>query len=602
MKRADGIGVTALVGDVTEILPTLDGAGFDACLCDPPYGLSFMGKAWDHGVPGAETWALVLAALKPGAPLLAFGGTRTHHRLMVAIEDAGFEIRDCLMFLHGQGFPKSHNFGCRCEAENGRNQLRGVRVSVPGVSEDVAEGEGADLLPTMRGKDALQGNAPLSCVRESEGNAAAGGGSHGSGQLCMEGRGDVQAAEGELHRSALRPVSAGVPGDGEGGRLRDGAPAGDGKDGRTAPLADGGGSPPEPQPTRQPTGKSGAVRVQRRAQARGSRCETCGGVVGFEGYGTALKPAFEPIVLAMKPIDGTFAQSALAHGVAGLNVDGCRISGAKPATTRGAGGSNGRYSPIAPQGRVEDDGHGRWPANVVLSHLPECREIGTRRVASTNFGGHPSGRKNSVLGSDSRPRPAAGFADADGTETVPAWECVEGCPVRMLDEQSGFLHAPGFVSPSPVPPGKYQSNSMGLGVGNNRTPFDYPDGGGGASRFFYTAKASRSEREAGLREAVGGAMRGEETRPDRPTNHPVVRNHHPTVKPIDLCRWLATLILPPARETPRRLLVPFSGSGSEMIGARLAGWDDVVGIELSPEYAAIAEARIAELTRQKVLA
>jgi hypothetical protein len=95
-----------LTGDCLDILPTLDAESVDACVTDPPYGLSFMGKDWDHGVPGEAYWREVSRVLKPGGHLLAFGGTRTHHRLMVAIEDAGFEIRDCLMWLYGSGFPK----------------------------------------------------------------------------------------------------------------------------------------------------------------------------------------------------------------------------------------------------------------------------------------------------------------------------------------------------------------------------------------------------------------------------------------------------------------------------------------------------------------
>ena len=91
--------------------PTLDADSIDSIVTDPPYGLSFMGKDWDHGVPGVAFWEAVLRVAKPGAHLLAFGGTRTFHRLTCAIEDAGWEIRDCLGWLYGSGFPKSHNIG-----------------------------------------------------------------------------------------------------------------------------------------------------------------------------------------------------------------------------------------------------------------------------------------------------------------------------------------------------------------------------------------------------------------------------------------------------------------------------------------------------------
>ena len=94
-------------GDCREVMPTLHAESVDSIVCDPPYGLSFMGKGWDHGVPGVEFWAEALRVAKPGAHLLAFGGTRTYHRLACAIEDAGWEIRDCVMWVYGSGFPKS---------------------------------------------------------------------------------------------------------------------------------------------------------------------------------------------------------------------------------------------------------------------------------------------------------------------------------------------------------------------------------------------------------------------------------------------------------------------------------------------------------------
>lgn len=103
------MSVRILNGDCREVMATLEAASVDAIVTDPPYGLGFMGKGWDHGVPGAEFWAEALRVAKPGAYLLAFGGTRTYHRLVVAIEDAGWEIRDQIGWAFGSGFPKSHN-------------------------------------------------------------------------------------------------------------------------------------------------------------------------------------------------------------------------------------------------------------------------------------------------------------------------------------------------------------------------------------------------------------------------------------------------------------------------------------------------------------
>ena len=98
-----------LHGDCLERLRELPDCSVDACVTDPPYGLSFMGKAWDYDVPGAEVWREVLRVLKPGGHLLAFAGTRTQHRMAVQIEDAGFEIRDLIAWVYGSGFPKSRN-------------------------------------------------------------------------------------------------------------------------------------------------------------------------------------------------------------------------------------------------------------------------------------------------------------------------------------------------------------------------------------------------------------------------------------------------------------------------------------------------------------
>lgn len=232
----------------------------------------------------------------------------------------------------------------------------------------------------------------------------------------------------------------------------------------------------------------------------------------WEGYNTAIKPAWEPLVVAMKSTEGTYASNALKHGVAGLNIDGSRIGfaseddrdAAKPqgkATSRKAAGDGGLAAGYreTPRGTFEaKQTQGRYPANLILSHHPDC-----------------------------------------GTEVVETLECHVDCPVRRLDEQTG---------------------------------------GEGASRFFYQAKAAKSEREAGLTPPEGKKR----------------ANSHPTVKPLDLNRYFANLILPPARESePRRLLVPFSGVGSEVIGALQAGWDHVEAIEINPEYVSIAQQRIA---------
>jgi site-specific DNA-methyltransferase (adenine-specific) len=217
----------------------------------------------------------------------------------------------------------------------------------------------------------------------------------------------------------------------------------------------------------------------------------------WRGYGTALKPAWEPVIVARNPLVGTVAQNALEHGAGALNIDGARV-----------GDEEITYIPgLTKNKNLNDDG---W------------RKIGQSAERRTSFGRWPA---NIIH---------------DGS-----------------DETAEVL--------------------------------------GDAARFFYCAKTGKREREEGLEgfdERRAGAMSGgEETRDDRPTNHPFRRNHHPTVKPLALTQYLAALILPPPH-VESRILVPFAGSGSECIGAMLAGWRTVVGVEREAEYAAIARARL----------
>ena len=200
-------------GDNLDVMRGMDECSVDTIITDPPYGLKFMGKSWDHGVPGVPYWAECLRVAKPGAMLLAFGGTRTHHRLMCAIEDAGWEIRDCIMWVYGSGFPKSHAIGKAIDkAAGAEREVVGSKVGLPGYSD----------------------------TRESDESGYGGGWKDPKAECAI-----------------------------------------------TAPATD-------------------ASKL-------------------WHGWGTALKPAYEPIILAMKPLDGTFAQNALKWGVAGLWIDGGRV-------------------------------------------------------------------------------------------------------------------------------------------------------------------------------------------------------------------------------------------------------------------------------------
>lgn len=254
----------------------------------------------------------------------------------------------------------------------------------------------------------------------------------------------------------------------------------------------------------------------------------------------ALKPAIEPIIVFQKPYQGKPVQSIVETGAGALWVEGARINGFMD------GHWGGRQQRSIGYGGTEIKGYqtkrpaGRWPANFCLVHHPDC---------------------------------------VDGT-------CVDGCPVRLLGEQSGesvarprksvpnghradgirFNKSIFFTSSSPL----HDSGTAARYFHQSDWSYEVAEQLANADPVKYQAKASQSERNAGLEE----------------------RNVHPTLKPIALTKWLATLLLPPVRYGPRRIMVPFAGVGSEMIGALQAGWEDVVGIELGAEYVAIAERRI----------
>jgi hypothetical protein len=247
-----------LIGDCIESMRGMPDNSVDSIVTDPPYGLSFMGKAWDKGVPGVDVWKEALRVLKPGGHLLAFAGTRTQHRMACAIEDAGFEIRDMIAWIYGSGFPKS------LDVSKAIDKAAGVKGSVNPSGNPVKR-----MIP---GADQ---NATGSWVKDN-------------------GR---EYQPGEY-----------VPGTTEG-------------------------------------------------QA-------------WNGWGTALKPALEPITVARKPLCGTVAANVLEHGTGALNVDGCRVepsgdisgwskTGSKAGENRSMSGAN--YERNA----KPDNALGRWPANLI---------------------------------------------------------------------------------------------------------------------------------------------------------------------------------------------------------------------------------------------
>lgn len=315
----------------------------------------------------------------------------------------------------------------------------------------------------------------------------------------------------------------------------------------------------------------------------------------------------------LKPLAETWWLARTGRSTA-LNIDGCRVSGAKPSTTRGAGGQHGAFSPIPAQGRIEDDGAGRYPPNAIFSHAPGCHCVGERRVHTGDKGREwIAGRGgNTHTYGTATERLGRGHGSPDGTELVEAWECVEGCPVAELDRQSGELSARGNVSAGVAKPREWSPTGYGAGIVRDNAPHQTYDAGGGASRFFpqfladeyalfgYHAKPSRAERDAGVsldaRPADAYAAhrhRRMEGEPERFDGAPVGRsaNDHPTVKSIALMRWLVRLVTRPGDV----VLDPFGGSGTTGVAALCEG-RRVILVEREPRFAEIARQRCEHAT------
>lgn len=394
------------LGDCKEVMKRLPDNSVDSCVTDPPYELGFMGAGWDKsGIAyNVEMWKEVLRVLKPGAHLLAFSSTRTYHRMVCAIEDAGFEIRDQIGWMYGSGFPKSMDVSKAIDkAAGAEREVIGTKLGRPGMAKD--------------GRNQRNGF-----------DSAFGGKSSGT------------------------------------------------------------------MPTDVTTPATVAAKQ-------------------WDGWGTALKPAWEPICVARKPLAAdTIAANVLAHGTGAININACRV-GTEEITTQAKSQIQslaGRAAPDATgshkwNGCVESTHIGRWPANIIH----------------------------------------------DGSDEVLA-------EFAKYGNRSSGERKPGGVRPQGV--------AMNGHPGERTGHFDSSTGS--AARFFYSAKASQSERNEN----------GE--------------NSHSTVKPIALMEYLVTLVTPPGG----LVLDPFAGSGSTGVAA-LRNKFRSVGIELVEAHFDIAMKRIADASR-----
>lgn len=280
---------------------------------------------------------------------------------------------------------------------------------------------------------------------------------------------------------------------------------------------------------------------------------------GFPKAKTCLKPAHEPIVMARKP----------AKKMQPLNIDECRIGSearVNPPAGNKPGGASLNMSVVGmPQDAAPRAAVGRWPANVILSHSEDCKPSGTRRVPTgTHVGRNRNAAEvsNEIYGPRGKDNRDIGYADAGGLETMEAWNCVDGCPVAELDRQSG--RTTSRQQPRTARRGGSSTNFAMSTSG--RTHAD----SGGASRFFYCAKASKAERPH-----IDGI-------PD-----------HPTVKPLALIRHLVRLVTPAGG----LLLDPFAGTGTTAEACELENIDSV-SIEREEDSVRLMAKRLEKYERQ----
>lgn len=322
-----------IVDDMRDELARLPEASVDSCVTDPPYELGFMGKAWDSsGIAfDVDTWRAVYRVLKPGAYLLAFGGTRTVHRIACAIEDAGFEIRDQLSWLYGTGFPKS------LDVSKAIDKVRDDRADVLRVTRVVAAARDA-AGKTNADIDAFFGRNGMS---------------------------------GHWTSTASQPA---VPSVEEWGKLRALLLFGDEMDDEVARLNARKGEFGEAFNTAETIEHlapltSGLPNAAMRTRVAERRAPNSDEDRRWEGWGTALKPACEPVVVARKPLDGTVAHNVTTYGTGAINVDACRIPGEPSKVSAIRQQENRVYGRgLRPAGPVEYEtpDAGRWPANVLL--------------------------------------------------------------------------------------------------------------------------------------------------------------------------------------------------------------------------------------------
>ena len=456
-----------LTGNNCDVLRQFPDNHFDSIVTDPPYGIDFLGKAWDANTGALETYQECLRVLKPGGHILAFSAARTYHHLAITLEQAGFEIRDQIMWIYSSGFPKSQDIGKSIERSEGKKKKKVVADRYEGSNEVI------------------------------EGSFGSG---HGKCSKCKK---DVVAARILGQRQAC-------PEDGC-----------------------------EYNEMYKPADNAWA------------------------GWGTQLKPAHEPIALARKPIKLSIARNCQTHGVGALNIDATRIQGLTEkelnwTPQRQQAGDNTEIGTFGASGLIGQEvsmfnDKGRFPSNVI-GEIPDyqkyfyCPKVsraerhigfddpgplfpGMSRV-EVNMGGLTNS-------SDKNKTNTRGDVEKRGIKTH--WQMAEEMGGSLVDHEGN--------------PTRSGNKALIPGVGD-----------------IYTHSLSKKYEDW-----------------CKQNNKPMPNsgNNHPTVKPIELMKYLIKLVTPPGGT----VLDPFNGSGSTGCAAVELGYD-YTGIELDLKYVDIARKRI----------
>ncbi len=518
-------------GDCLGVMKDMADNSVDAIVCDPPYGLSFMGKKWDYEVPKIEVWVECLRVLKPGGHLLSFAGTRTQHRMCCNIEDAGFGIRDMIVWVYGSGLPKSLDISKAIDRK---------RYDMPQILQ----------VTTWINKEVKRAGITYAKILQAFGfNKGSGQVGHWTA-ITMQSQPAVPTLEQVPMLLALLGLTVNeLPADMRqllwyhNGRKRQPGEAWFSREvigEKASGLSSGTGN----TVGRFTDNRNERGMVDITALATDAAKQ-------WDGWGTGLKPAFEPITLARKPIsEPTIAANVLKWGTGGINIDGCRVETDDKLDGGATGGSVSasegwdrpwRHNTDAVKEKIERDKKqviksetlGRFPANLIH----------------------------------------------DGSDEVAG---------LFPDSKSGAIK---------------QGTKQGFGDSNVYGTSDghYSErlaSAGSAARFFYCAKASKSDRDDGLEgmeTSTAGEMTGGRKEGSAGLNSPRSgagrttggKNHHPTVKPTSLMQYLCRLVTPP----DGTVLDPFMGSGSTGRGAVKEGFS-FIGIEIDPEYFEIAKKRI----------